>query len=227
MAEGLDTAADIPDGKRRALRGSRGAYAKSADRRDRILAAALQVFTRLGYNSGTVRAVARQANMAEATVLHHFPSKNALLAALLEQREMHTRASLTTATDALEALFQAVDLDDGQTRTYAELLTRLAAEATDSEHPAHEFVVRRYDTVREELTESFTDLDRQGRLQRGVSPSSAARLTIAAWEGLLLQWLLDNRTVDVRAEMRSLIRLFVDSDQVQRRQHCAGSVPDS
>lgn len=192
--------------------GPRGAYAKSAERRERILAAALQVFTRVGYNSGTVRAVASHAEMAEASVLHHFPSKHALLTALLEQREMYTRANLTTATDALEALLQAVDLVDDQTRIYAELLSRLAAEATDPAHPAHEFVVRRYDTVRREITGGFTDLDREGRLRPGVSPSSAAKLTIAAWEGLLLQWLLDNHSVDVRSELRSLINLLVDTD---------------
>ncbi|MHA3020698.1 TetR/AcrR family transcriptional regulator [Mycobacterium sp. BMJ-28] len=224
MSEERGVRTEISDDDRRAPRsGSRGAYAKSAVRRDRILAAALHVFTRMGFTSGTVRAIANHAGMAEATVLHHFPSKTALLLALFEQRELRTRASLRSATDALEALLQAVDLVDDQTRIYAELFSRLAAEATDSGHPAHEFVVRRYDTVRRDLTEAFTDLDNEGRLQPGVSPGSAAILTIAAWEGLLLQWLLDNRSVDVQGELRSLISLLVDADRPKRQPRRASS----
>lgn len=60
-----------------------GNYAKTAAKREAILTAALDVFSTKGYTDGSLKAIAEQAGLTQAGLLHHFPTKQAVLEALL------------------------------------------------------------------------------------------------------------------------------------------------
>jgi hypothetical protein len=77
----------------------------------------------------------------------------------------------------------------------------LSAEATDPEHPAHQYFLRRYTWVRDTISGAFAEVGRQGRLRPGVAPLAATRQLIALMDGLQVQWLLDNTSVDMPAEV--------------------------
>lgn len=62
--------------------------------RGEILDAAANLFTNLGYAATTTRAIAEQAGLRQASLYYHFPGKDDLLAALLEDT---TRPLLTLA----------------------------------------------------------------------------------------------------------------------------------
>ena len=51
------------------------------------------------------------------------------------------------------------------------------------------------------MTEAFDELARQGQLRSGIAPSTAARQLVALMDGLQVQWLLDNDSVDMPAEV--------------------------
>src|SRR5699024_338706 len=70
-------------------RGPRGHYRKSAERRRRIVAAAVQVFSRDGYRGATIRAIAAEAGMSPSSLLHFFASKQELLWATMAHRDAH------------------------------------------------------------------------------------------------------------------------------------------
>jgi AcrR family transcriptional regulator len=53
--------------------------------RDTVLRAAAQVITRFGVSAFTIEAVAQEAGVTKGGVLHHFPSKEALMDGLIEQ----------------------------------------------------------------------------------------------------------------------------------------------
>lgn len=53
--------------------------------RDRLIAAAAQVFARDGLTGATTRAIAREADVNEVTLFRHFGSKERLLAAVVRQ----------------------------------------------------------------------------------------------------------------------------------------------
>lgn len=60
---------------------------KSAeDRRQDILAAALTVFTKKGFNGSTTAEIARAAGVAEGTIFRHFATKKELLIAVLKPK---------------------------------------------------------------------------------------------------------------------------------------------
>lgn len=56
------------------------------ERRQQILRAATEVFSRHGFQGTTLRQLARRAGISEAMIYHHFPSKEALYDAILEKK---------------------------------------------------------------------------------------------------------------------------------------------
>jgi AcrR family transcriptional regulator len=199
----------------RSQRGARGQYAKSAQRRREILAAALEVFAGVGYNNGSLRAVAQRCGVPETTVLHHFSSKKVLLEVLLDDQEQSAREVAELHTDLFGALEAVLETNDEASARFAELMNRLSVEATDPDHPAHAHLVRRSRRLQAALTDGFADIRKTGRLRTGVSPSTAAALVLAAWGGLENRHLLDPDAPDVpdtTTGLRTLLSAFVIDD---------------
>lgn len=58
----------------------------ASERRDRILAAAIECFASRGFSGTTTREVALRAGITEAGLYRHFPSKEALYAAIIDRK---------------------------------------------------------------------------------------------------------------------------------------------
>src|SRR5689334_22549804 len=69
------------------------------DRRAAILDAALEVFSRRGYNGASIDEIATAAGISKALIYEHFPSKKDLHASLLERhvQEIFERLAATAA----------------------------------------------------------------------------------------------------------------------------------
>ncbi len=199
----------------------RGEYAKSAARRQEIVAAALEVFSEAGFHKGSIRDVAERAGLSQAGLLHHYPSKHLLLQAVLDWRDADALARMgKTPPRGLDMLRALVDLTEHNTTTprVVELHVTLSAEATAAGHPVHEYFVRRYRVVLEMIAEAFEQAAADGHLRAGVDSGSAARTMIALMDGLQGQWLLDPGGVDMAEELRRYLRplLTVDLDASRR-----------
>ncbi|BDZ64878.1 TetR/AcrR family transcriptional regulator [Agromyces mangrovi Wang et al. 2018] len=191
----------------------RGPYAKTKATRAAILDAALDVFARGGFRSGSIRDIATAVGMSEAGLLHHFPNKGALLAAVLELRDQRALDVVPKDdSDPLATLESLVGLAryNASVPGVVALYCTLSAEATDPGHPAHDYFVRRYAETVERLASAFDGCAAQGRLRNGTSPDSAARRTVALMDGLQVQWLLDPGSVDMAAEVRRFLHEVVD-----------------
>jgi AcrR family transcriptional regulator len=186
----------------------RGSYAKTEETRRSILDAALEVFAQSGYRSGSLRDVALRVGMSEAGLLHHFPNKSALLAAVLERRDEHSRDVVNLDPDAgSETLTGLIALAryNASIPGVVELYCTVSAEATAPNHPAHNYFIQRYDTTRASVAQAFRTMAERGQLRLGVDPDSAARTTIAVMDGLQVQWLLDRTSVDMAEELRTYL----------------------
>lgn len=193
--------------------GRRGEYRKSQATRQAILDAALEVFGRSGYRKGSLREIAAKVAMSEAGMLHHFPSKSALLAAVLAHRDDESRGMVDFAAhDPRDALRGVLDVArySAARPGVVELFCVVSAEATAVTHPAHAYFQDRYATLRAELAGVFGRLASAGELAPGVDPHRSARLVMALWDGLQVQWLLDREAFDVADELAALFdRLLV------------------
>ncbi|WP_225755524.1 TetR/AcrR family transcriptional regulator [Actinotalea sp. Marseille-Q4924] len=192
-----------------------GGYARGRATRQVVLAEALRLFGEVGYRSATLRELAARCGLSHPGLLHHFPSKAALLQAVLEERDVveGARAGAVGATGVahLRALLR-IARASAAAPGLVELFAVLSAEAGAPDHPAHDFFVRRYARLRAELTTAFREAAEDGLLRPGVDPVSAAVLLTACWDGLQVQWLHDRDSVDVAAGLEAALRLLVDLD---------------
>ena len=68
--------------------------AGSEDKKARILAEALTLFSTRGYVATSLADIARASDISKAGLLHHYSSKDQLLAAVLEERDRRTLSRL-------------------------------------------------------------------------------------------------------------------------------------
>jgi AcrR family transcriptional regulator len=94
-----------------------------------ILAAAAEVFARRGAKA-TTEQVAQRAGVAVGTVFRHFPTKDALLAAILKQ-SLARLAELATDTTLFD-FFSAVVAEAASTRTVVEALAPQGLDIADA-----------------------------------------------------------------------------------------------
>jgi AcrR family transcriptional regulator len=182
----------------------RGPYRKTRKVRERILEAGLEVFAQSGYRNGSLREIAERVDMSEAGLLHHFPSKSALLLALLEHRDARSRELVDLESETgLETLAGLVRLAryNADRPGVVELYCVLSAEATSPSHPAHEYFVERYRSMRQSIGATLEEVRRAGYLHDGVDPYRAACRLVAIWDGLQVQWLLDRESLDMADDL--------------------------
>ncbi|SDY60906.1 TetR/AcrR family transcriptional regulator [Herbiconiux ginsengi] len=205
--------ATTTSGTRRRVGKPRGSYAKTDEKRRAILDAALEVFAQSGYRSGSIRDIAERVGMSEAGLLHHFPNKSTLLAAVLERRD--DRAVQFIPLDenfggrsTVNGLLELASYNASEPGV-VELYCTLSAEGTSPDHPAHQYFIDRYEWSRGMIERAFTIIQAEGDLRPGVTPASAAARTLAMMDGLQVQWLLDRDVLDMTEELRNFFRTIV------------------
>lgn len=174
---------------------TRGPYRKGIKRRREIVQAAARVFANYGYHGGSLRHIADEVGTTNATLIGHFGSKEGLLIAVLEhwQAEAWNPSGFTPGGSHFRGMISLMryHLDH---RGYLELFLTLATEASVPEHPAREFIARRY---RETVKNLSGDLRRgcdAGQFLPMTDPEieQEARSLVAFMDGIELQWLLDS-----------------------------------
>lgn len=178
-------------------------------RRAEILRAALAVIAERGYRGTSLAAVAERVGLTQQGLLHYFPTKEALLLALLEARDEWDTGAVSGSGDRawpLELWSSLVEYNAsraGIVQTFSALL----GESVTGDHPAQEFFAERYERTR---AAAAATLRREfgERLPAGLTPDQAAPLIIAVMDGMQFQWLLDPAGVDMPAAFRALLTLI-------------------
>jgi AcrR family transcriptional regulator len=180
----------------------RGGYAKGRERREAILHAANDVFAAQGFHGAALSTIATRVGLSEPGLLHHFPSKEHLLLELLalrhERDAERVARALTDHEGFLDAL-RGLCRENQGTPGLVRLFTILAAESVDDDHPAHDWMLERYRTLRERFAVRIESAQRAGRIDPGLDARRLAPQLIAMFDGLQIQWLLDPDDVDMAA----------------------------
>ncbi|WP_327173913.1 TetR/AcrR family transcriptional regulator [Streptomyces sp. NBC_01335] len=190
---------------------SRG-YAKGRARREQIVTTAAEAYADVGYHGASLREIAKRAGISHVGLHYYFPSREALLAAVLERRDEEDTARLGPKEYSPAAAVQhLVDLADHNARHpgIVELYVRVAAEAFSEDHPAHQYFTDHYRTTREYVHRALRELAEQGALREGVDPRVAAAGFVALMDGLQVQWLTSPDEVDMAGVLRSHVELLL------------------
>ena len=196
----------------------RGSYAKGIAKREEILATALDVIARTGYGRASVRELADAVGLSQAGLLHYFSSKEELFAEILRKRDEVDEALIAEAVGSapgspvdaagmpVEGFMETIR-HNAEVPGLVQLYTRLSAEATDAEHPAHAYFVERYRDLRAIASENLRERREAGELVADVDPDRAATMLIALADGLQTQWLMDP-TIDMAAHIEDFLGLL-------------------
>jgi AcrR family transcriptional regulator len=181
-----------------------------ADRPQLILDAAVPIIGDRGYYGFSIKEVAESCGLTVPGVLHHFGSKEALLLAVIQDRE--ERDSEAVWQDVVQddfAGFATLSLNDLKKRLHdtvlrnskqpdiLRLFSMLRTEALYPKHPAYELFHNRAALAIEVLGLAFTG--------KFPDPESMARQIVAAMTGLENIWLERSMEFDLVAEWDRII----------------------
>ena len=184
------------------LSGSRAARGAAA--RDRVIRSALRAYAANGYSGSSLAGIATAAGLSTAGLLHHFPSKEELLVAVLKERDRADGERFhlgdlqgLEVLDALVGLVKANVSTPGLVRAFTVLMGESAAE----DHPAGQWFKERYPRRCDNLARALREGIQRGEVHPDTDTDAIAAEVIAMMDGLQVQWVLDQERFD-------MVRLF-------------------
>lgn len=163
--------------------------------RQQVILAAVAQIAEVGYHKMTIADVASRTGISQSGLLHHFPSRAALLTAVLEQREREDSEFLfgdgrvPLGWDAFDALVSLAARNSTRPE-WVGVFVRVAAEASEVDHPAHEWMMRHYSSARRWLREAIQYGIQVGEIRPDAPVELIVGNTIAVQDGLQQQWLV-------------------------------------
>ncbi|MFI1562724.1 TetR/AcrR family transcriptional regulator [Streptomyces sp. NPDC020490] len=188
-------------------RGPRGSYSVGIARRRKIVQAAAERFAQEGYHRTALSRIAEDVGITEGGLLHHFRSKKHLLLAVMEHRfatEAEWWAGVPDDADGTEVLRAMVAATERHLAEpgLIELFVLTSAEAADPTSAAHALFADRYRRAIDELAHLFRLAVERGTLREDTDCAAVARECIAVSDGLQLQWVISQGSLDLADAVR-------------------------
>jgi AcrR family transcriptional regulator len=183
-----------------------------------VLRRAIEVFNRQGYEATSIGDLARELGVTKSAIYHHVPSKEALLAAALDE-----------ALDGLAATIDAAQIDEGagaapETSAYERLRTavRQSVEILAGHVPAVTLLLRlrgnsevelaalkRRRAIDDKLASLVQAAVDEGSLRADIPPELISRLLFGMVNSLV-EWYRPDGPVDVQDLADSIVDLAFD-----------------
>jgi AcrR family transcriptional regulator len=164
--------------------------AKGEDRKQRILDVAQRLVTRNGWRNTTLAQIAKEAGVSAAGLLHHFESKEQLLHAVVDARDLDDDTHADRTGDLLVQLARAgerVDRAPELVGTYSVLLV----ENLMPDAPLHDRLLARQQAAVRIIADLIKRGQESGRYRSDFDPALKAVQIVSLVNGMEISWLLD------------------------------------
>ena len=192
---------------------------RSENTREQIMAAAIDLFCRSGYDATGVAEICSQAGVSKGAFYHHFPSKKSLFLAIMDhwllgistQLEAFRTPgkpvpqSLQEMANAIGAIFTATS---GQLPMFMEFMVQASRDQT-----VWDATIAPYQTYQSQFAQMLADGKREGSIRAELDVQSAAWVLIAFSVGVLLQGVVLPETADWKIIAQTGMRMLMDSMQ--------------
>lgn len=191
-----------------------GVYAqRTRIRKQEILDSALVAFGQKGFYKASLADVASAAGITAAGLLHHFKTKEALLVELLAQRDL-IDWQIATGGERPRGRAMLQHFVDTMARNMTRPVTTqmyavLSAEGVTESHPARQWFLDRYDSLRLALSTALIEAGADGDIAADLDADATAIAIIAVMDGLQIQWLYDPESVDMGTVTHQVITALV------------------
>ncbi|UPL18882.1 TetR/AcrR family transcriptional regulator [Microbacterium aurugineum] len=205
---GTGTSRTLPELRTGTLANTDPGYAVGRRRRAQIVADAMRLFSRDGYGDTSLQDIATAVGVSKSTLLHHYPSKELLLSAVLAERDKAISATtelseVGSAGALLRGIPDGARVNARNEPGLIEVYAVLSCEAVPATHPAHDYFASRFTNALDHFTELFRMAQEDGDLPAHRDPAHEATWLIAMWDGLQYQWLYDRNAVDIAEQLRA------------------------
>ena len=164
--------------------------AKGEDRKLRILDVAQRLLTRNGWRNTTLAQIAGEAGVTPAGLLHHFESKEQLLNAVLDARDLDDDSHADRAGDLLVEIARVADRFNRAPEMVG-TFTVLLVENILPDAPLHDRMLSRQREAIEIVAELIRLGQADGRYRTDLDPAVKAIEILAFVHGMETIWLLD------------------------------------
>lgn len=164
--------------------------AKGEDRRQRILAVAERLLARNGWRNTSLAQIAREAGVTPAGLLHHFESKEQLLNAVLDARDLDDDTHADRSGDLFEQIARVAERFERAPELVG-TFTVLLVENIAPDAPLHDRLLERQRAATEIVTDIIRRGQRDGRYRQDFDAAIKAVEILAFVNGMETSWLLD------------------------------------
>ncbi|GAA2829273.1 TetR family transcriptional regulator [Aminobacter aminovorans] len=164
-------------------------------RKQQILDAAIICFTRKGFHGTSTAEICAEAGMSPGNLFHYFPTKQAIIAAIVEQDRRETAAYFAQIDQSLDLFdeilkFMDIVLELAADPAYSSLALEIAAEAMRDKHIAA--LVSAHDAeMQAALSVMLRNAALRGQIDPALDPVETAR-----WIGALIDGVFGRIAVD-------------------------------
>lgn len=180
-----------------------------AKTRERILTVAAELFAEVGYHGTTMMSVAKAAGLSQTGVLHHFSSKEELLAGVLDRRDIEDMRTLDRHADRhgwdrVQSLVELVRHNE-ERAVFVRLFTAMAGEAVEDSHPGNAWLRSHHDGARRVVAQALREAKQAGTCRPDAPEDLIAQTTVAVMDGLQVQWLAEPTITKMAPAMQEYV----------------------
>jgi len=186
----------------------------------KILVAAFEEFYKNGFQGGSLNHIVQMAGTTKGALFHHFAGKQELgyavvdeiIGPILQQRWLEPLTNSTNPLADLKRAFRQFVTEDIKSGAWLQgcPLNNLAQEMSPLDEGFHKRIGKLYDAWRKGFTTALSAGIKAGKVRKGVSPSDAAALVVAAQMGI---WGTgkSSRNKDIMLEASEALCGYLDS----------------
>ena len=192
---------------------------RSEETRDQILTAAGQLFCKSGYEAAAVADICNLAGVSKGAFYHHFPSKQTLFLAIIEEwlkgidTQLFTERgkgekvpqSLTRMAKTLGFVFKAAS---GQLPMFLEFMVQASRDKT-----VWNATIAPYRRYQQQFHELIAQGQSEGSIKSEINPELASRVLISLAVGILLQGVVDPEAANWDEVTREGVQMILNSIQ--------------
>jgi AcrR family transcriptional regulator len=179
-----------------------------------IIDVALTLFGTRGLRGTSIGAIAERLGITDSGVLHYFPTKDALVAAVVEEAALRQTNEMQAlvAPGGLEAIRRMAVWGTivQQTPELTALQIILSSEAILEESTIGSAVRHRYAAVHDLAAGLIRDGIERGEINASVNVEWEASAVIAYLDGIRLQWFYSGHTLPIADAVRRYFDLLIE-----------------
>ncbi len=183
--------------------------------RREIISAAIDCFSRYGYQGTSIDRIARAAGVTKGALYYHFKDKEALLFGALDDRiggfERMVVERVTRLRDPLAALYAVADIcvEQATRSNHRRFMLTLMVEALDTYPALSERFRQMMRRFRDFLANTVHIGQRKGLFRDDLDPALAAQLFVSGLIGSEIQYYQDPKAIALRKSTHAATEQFV------------------